>query len=147
MKLILTAASLLISSVAGAQAAPPTHNCVVWSVVQHYEKSSMKFKSANEIKTQEFGVTAEPHEDQKDLELRGTNGVIGTAKVWTGTLLNTPEGDLIQAHATFTIEGADGSANLLMSTDARLAKSSVVLEAENSTEFLLIPVDLKCVRN
>lgn len=130
-----------------AHAIQVSHRCQIYSVVQHYELATMKFKSAVESESEWFDVTAEPHEIQKDIDLRDASTTIGNAKVWTGTLLKTSEGDLIQAHATFTIEGASGSASLIMSLDSRLAKSAVVLETKTASEILLIPVELKCKRN
>lgn len=146
MKLFLL---LALSSItfAKAHALKASHRCQVNSVVQHYDLSTMKLKLAEVSKSEWFAVTSAPHEDQKSIELRSKNRIIGTAAVWTGTLLNTPEGDLIQAHATFTIENASGLASLTMSLDSRLAKSTEVLETQTATEFLLIPVELKCERN
>ena len=141
-------ASLLfgLSTAAAVQvAAQPvpqiTHHCLVFTVVQHYDLASMKFKFAVEAKTEWFDVTTAPHEEEKSLEIRSqlpapapSTSRIGAAKVWTGTLPSTPDGDVLQAHATFTIEKTEGSANLIMSLDSRLAKSSVVLGAETATE-------------
>lgn len=146
MKFILLLLLTLISFGSVAYAAQPTHRCQIYTVVQRYELPAMKFVSAEELKSPWFNVTDEPHEAQKDFELQGAGGTAGTSKVWTGTLLNTTEGDVLQAHATFKIAGASGSANLIMSLDSRLAKASVVLDYQTASEFFLIPVDLKCER-
>jgi len=147
MKFLVLSILVPLSLIPRAHAIQVSHRCQIYSVVQHYDLVTMKFKSAAESKSEWFDVTAQPHEDQKDIELRDASRAIGNAKVWTGTLLKTPEGDLIQAHATFIIEGASGSASLIMSLDSRLAKSVVVLETKTASELLLIPVELKCERN
>ena len=112
-----------------------------------WRSNGENYEICNDISSGWFDVTVEPHEDQKDIGFQGGSGAIGTAKVWTGTLMNTPDGDLIQAHATVVIEGVRGSASLFMSMDFRLAKSSIVLDSQTASEFLLIPVDFKCERN
>lgn len=140
---ILTFASVLSS----AQASRPSHHCHLNAVVQHYDLATMKLMSTEELKSGWFDVTVEPHEDQKDIDFQGSKGTIGTAKVWTGTLMSTSEGDLIQAHATFVIEGATGSASIFMSLDSRFAKTTIALDSQTTSEFLLISVDLKCEQN
>lgn len=66
-------------------------------------------------------------------------------KVWTGTLLNTSEGDLIQANANVEVKGVKTDLSLLMSIDSPYAKTIFSMEeAENDNELLLIPVDLRC---
>lgn len=144
MKLLLLFAFAVSGSVAHAM---PSHSCQVFAIVQRYDAATMKFKSATEAKSNWFEVTSEPHEDPKKVDINGPLGKVGVANVWTGTLLGTSDGDLIQAHATFSIEGVDGSASLLMSLDSRLAQSSVVLDTRTQSEFLLIPIDLKCLRD
>ncbi len=123
-----------------------THRCQIYSIIQRYDITTMAFKSATEASSPWFVVTKDPHENEKELNVDSKTGVVGTAKVWTGTLLETEEGDLIQAHARFLIEGVRGPASLIMSLDSSLAKSSVVLEMATEIEMVLIPVDLKCVR-
>jgi len=147
MKFLILSILMTLPLLSKAQASQSSHRCQILSVVQHYDLNTMKFKSAVESKSEWFDVTSEPHEVQKDIEIRDATRAIGSSKVWTGTLFNTPEGDLIQAHATFTIEGVSGSASLIMSLDSRLAKSAVVLETQTASEFLLIPVELKCARS
>ena len=129
-----------------AYAAAPTHHCQVYAVIQRYESMTMKYIESFEAKTDWFDVTEAAHEDPKELPMKSDRGVVGQARVWTGTLLATPEGDVLQAHSTVTLEGARGEANLILSLDSRLGKSSIVLAQESEPEFLLIPVDLKCER-
>lgn len=139
-------AAILLISLPSVAFSQTTHECQVFSIVQRYDAASMKFKSATEATTTWFNVTNEPHETPKTLDVIGANIKIGEAEVWTGTLLKTTEGDVIQAHANFTIEGVSGSANLTMSLDSSLAKASVVLDTQSGSDLLLIPVDLKCVK-
>jgi hypothetical protein len=76
----------------------------------------------------------------------GANGAIGTASVWTGTLLGTSEGDVIQAHASFKIKDQSGDAALAFSFDSRFSSTTVVLETTAGGEYFLMPVDLKCTK-
>lgn len=128
-------------------AAESSHQCRISSVVQRYELSTMKLKSTAAAHSDWFAVAPEPHEDQKDLPILLSGRAVGFAKVWTGTLIGTNDGDVMQAHATFEIEGVSGSAALVMSLDSRFAKSMVVLETVQASELLLIPVDLVASQN
>lgn len=144
MKFVLLVVTLGLAQVAGATS---SHQCRVFSVVQKYDLATMKFLSATEAKTEWFEVTALPHEDPKNIEITDTKEVLGTATVWTGTLLNTKDGDVIQVHANFSLLGTTGSATLIMSLDSSVAKSSVVLETQTQSEMVLIPASLECYKN
>lgn len=127
--------------------ADPTHHCRVAGAIQHYNGVSMQFIWAEDISSDWHDVTLEPHEDGRIFALKSTAGrVVGETKLWTGTLFATPDGDVLQAHATFKVEGISGMADLLLATDARLGKASTVLDSSSQAEFLLMPIDLVCMR-
>ena len=57
--------------------------------------------------------------------------ILRDAEVWTGTLLNTTDGDLSQAHASVLVEGMSGELSMTMALHSRMASSQIVLSAEN----------------
>ena len=65
----------------------------------------------------------------------------------TGTLLDTSEGNVIQAQANLTMYGVQGIANLVMSVDSPMAKAITTLDKEMSNELYLMPFDIKCFAN
>ncbi len=121
-----------------------THSCVLTSTIQIYDVDTLSLKYFETVKSKDFIVTEKPHEDPKKFSLVGSKGPIGEGTITTGTLLNTNEGDVVQAHANVTIYGVQGAASLVMSIDSPMAKAITTLGKEVAEEIYLIPFDLKC---
>lgn len=121
------------------------HECSVNSMIQVYSKEPFGLKKIYKASSKWFRVTEKEHEEPFDMEIISEeNEILGVAKVWTGTLLNTSEGDLIQANANVEVKGVKTDLSLLMSIDSPYAKTIFSMEVENDNELLLIPVDLRC---
>lgn len=113
----------------------PSHRCWVAATVQIYDAKTSAFKSFKELKSDEFDVTEQPHEDPRAFAWYELDGVLGQGTVWTGTLLGTPEGDVIQAHATVTLHGVSENLSLVMALEAPMAKVINVFHKETATEI------------
>ncbi len=122
------------------------HKCNVNVLLQIYDAKTLTLKSFEVINSDWFDVTKQPHEDPKTISLKGKNGEIGEASVWTGTLLGTPEGDVIQANATVKISDMKAKASLVMSVESPMAKAISEIYKETADEIFMAPFDLKCVR-
>lgn len=123
------------------------HKCAVLAEIQVYDALTFKLKRIERGSTDFFVVTDQPHEDVKNLSIYNEVGELGTASVWTGTLLGTRDGDVIQAHANFKVNGVDGAASLLFSLDSTFSKALTVLEKNSNNEMRLMTIDLKCFKS
>lgn len=122
------------------------HKCSLSTNIQVYDEATLKLKRVEYGTTNFFEVTSDPHETPKLLDILGKNEKLGFASCWTGTLLGTSEGDVIQANASFKISDREGSAAILFSLDSSFSQTTVVLDNKIGDELFLIPVDLKCVK-
>jgi hypothetical protein len=121
--------------------------CRVSAFVQRYEAATLKLISFEAVRTDAFDVSPLPHEPAKSISVSGARGPVGVADVWTGTLADQENGEVIQAHASFTIEGVSGRASLVMAVASPMAKSIVEKSKEVGSEMVVIPVELKCQSN
>lgn len=135
----------ILVSMATAPVWAGPHECTVNLSWQVYERTTLKLK---EVKTATTGwrpVTDAPHEDAVELEVRTADAsTLARASVWTGTLPETADGPVIQAHARMSAAGQDANVSLMMSTKSPVAAAYDVIEAESDTTLELLTVELKC---
>ncbi|MGK5088817.1 hypothetical protein WDW86_14765 [Bdellovibrionota bacterium FG-2] len=135
---------VLLSLVASADEA--SHQCQVIKTTQFYNAQSMKFEGFTRAQSLWFPVTSKPHEDSYTIPLSNELGSSDeTVSVWTGTVLSQPDGDLIQANATFVIQGQTENAALAMSVKSPFTFTTRDLDYESNGKFCMVAVDLKCV--
>lgn len=120
------------------------HTCQVKKTTQEFN-----FETGESLlifgKSEVFPVTKLEHEDAFTVTLTSDKGDdMGTAKVSTGTLLGTEEGDVIQAQAYLTIFEQEEYLGLVSSTKSPMARSHRIFEKESEKKIVLINVDLKC---
>ena len=139
---------LLIPGLISVLATPALadHQCAVLAEIQIYDATTFKLKEVVNGTTDFFNVTSEPHEDAKSLDITSKGEKLGTVSVWTGTVLSSTDGDVIQANASFEVKCVLGTAALAFSLDTAFAKTTITLKKTDGNEFLLMPVDIKCVQ-
>ncbi len=123
------------------------HSCFVAEVIQEFN-----FKTGESIflkgRSELFPVTKLEHQEAFFVEIKSDDGKgMASAKVSTGTLLGTVEGDVIQAAAYLTIFGNEEYLGLVTSTESPMARSHRVFENNSEEKITLINVDLKCEIN
>ncbi|HPI40234.1 MAG TPA: hypothetical protein PLJ21_05480 [Pseudobdellovibrionaceae bacterium] len=95
--------------------------------------------------TNKFDVTKAEHEKAYDIPILAKDGSsMGLAKVDTGTLLGTPDGDLIQSHAYVEINGIQEYLGLIVSSESPMARSHRFFTSEIGNELKLVNVNLQC---
>ena len=137
----------LFACVIGLISAPAfsaTHSCVVKSTIHIYDAKTLALKYFETVQSDDFVVSEQPHEEPKVFSLVGSRGLVGEGTVMTGTLLDTNEGNVIQAQANLSLYGVQGVASLVMALDSPMAKAITTLEKETAEEFYLMPFDIKC---
>lgn len=140
-------ASLLIitiSSSALSQASTLNHQCFVSKSVQVFNTETGENKFTRGA-TNKFDVTKAEHENAYEVAILHKDGSkMGTAKVDTGTLLGTAEGDLIQAHAYVEVNGNQEYFGLVSSTGSPMARSHRFFTSESGKEIMMVNIDLQC---
>jgi hypothetical protein len=121
------------------------HQCFVSKSVQVFNTETGANKFSRGV-TDKFDVTKAEHEDAYEVSILDTKdkSAMGIAKVDTGTLLGTPEGDLIQAHAYVDVNGNQEYFGLVSSTESPMARSHRFFTSESGKEMTMVNIDLQC---
>lgn len=135
---------MLVLVAAPSFAAELNHSCFVAKSIQVFNTET----GANTFTrgaTARFDVTQADHENSYEVPILARDGAnMGIAKVDTGTLLETPEGDLIQAHAYVEVSGTPEYFGLVSSTESPMARSYRFFTSEFGKEMTMINIDLQC---
>lgn len=124
-----------------------SHKCDFSAQVQIYEPTSGKFQKSYFLRSPLVEVTKEPHENPIPFELKAGSEIVGQGTIWTGTLLGTPDGDVIQAHARAKILNLDTSASVLFTLDSSMSKGMQVFDRISDSEMIYVPVEVKCTKS
>ncbi|MCJ8345746.1 hypothetical protein MJH12_09410 [bacterium] len=122
-----------------------THECIVSTSAQIYKKPSFSLKIITG-KTIFFKVTKKAHEDHFSLDIndKKSNEKTGEVELMTGTVLDTSDGDVIQAWAKVKIFNKEIDLNLVMSINAPFATTTSHLSINDESNRIMLNASLKC---